>query len=290
MNSSQRKNEDSWTLSSKLMLITTFLLLAGFSSWSSYAKRYRQTKIDELQKQISVGQYQMQELQSLHERHNAQAVLEVDQLNSRFTKMIGLLQTGIELLPTLEKEFAVFQQNGPAESGEKISLLSVPKQGEHQLRIELWWHKKRIANEIHEIESGKKYSIRFKATERKIEVTFPGRTTTQYQTKGFDPAENLSTGVRPRNHSPFVSANRPSWTKGLVYYSPVEAGIIHEFRFEDRSYGIDDAVTIRLIGESKGPRTAAADDMETVSNLLQMLSGQRIQQPFRFENGRYIFE
>lgn len=286
----QKKKDGNWSRSSKLMLLTTFILLLCFSVWSSFAMWSRQKLVGELQEQYEQGISQSRELETLFERHNLETTADFEGVKSKLIEMHNRLDTKEGFFPILKDEFVVLLRNGAKDSGEKFAMLTVPEQGEHRLRIELWRKQKRLANQTHELERGKEYVLRFKATENAIEVEFPGEGPNQYALENFAAYNVFADGIRQRDRTPFIAINRPTWTRGLVYHKPIKVGVLTEFRFEQVGFSIDGAVTVRIVSESKGPITAAADDLQTVSKLLEMLIGIRKLESFQFENGLYVFE
>ena len=196
-----------------------------------------------------------------------------------------------KLLATFDDEFVVLMQDLRDGSGQTNVRLYVPSSGQHRIRIEIWLNEKRRLDDFFDVESGKRYDIEFGLTNDAIEISFPPYKSFSRPLRNFD----FQPGSKILGRPPlFVSPNQPPWRKGIAFFDESRTGVLSEFRFSEKTvpelFDPVNALSVRVSAESKGPMSAAADDPLTITRLMEMAAGLRKAMPYRYENGRYIFE
>ena len=239
--------------------------------------------------EVDMRRTQSKELVSIYDRYVADSYAKITEMESRLKEMHEYLSDEDEPFPILDREFAVTSVDGPFQSGQRTIHLTVPRDGQHRLRIQATHKDDHFFDRQFDLVSGRGYQIRFILADNKFQMFFPSEESVNIELNDFV-SDNHIADLRSSifGRSTFISCNQPRWTLES-WLDTAERGVITQFAYLSESYATGDDVSIKITADSDGPPVVAADDPATVQHLTGLL-GTKFESGFRYEDGWYVFE
>ena len=282
-------NSDSNKFTTYLFGISVTALIL-FNVYVTVGTRYMSHSVKTLHAEIDVCEDLAQQLKALRGQYDRESYVKIEAMEKHLKQTHQQLQDEDNLFPVLDREFVVLTADAGPKNEMRNVHLTVPKVGQHQLRIQMNHRKQQLLDRQFDLDSGRGYRISFILEDDQIRLLFPDQQPIATALENFV-SDNHITNLRISifGQSTFVSCNQPRWRVQKQSDEIEEQGLLSQFAFMSQSHEPDEHVTIKISASSDGPPSASVDDPATVQYLYDQL-GYGNEPKFRYEGGRYIFE
>lgn len=282
-----QKDASPWKTLVAFLFCFAVISLIFFNGYAAVLRHRAEGARDEIQVEIDILKGKGEKLISLANRHAGITLKDVSKVDMSLRLMYDQVKKNERLLPILENQFVVIENERGMSDGENDVFLTVPKNGSHRLWVRINSPGEPPLNSEFDLESGNAYKIEIGLKDETLRVLFPGHEPLVVELNDFDSPLRF----RDIYGGALVSPNQPRWGNGMIHASRVK-GVLSYFQFYSKPTNPTQVVNVSIGVESDGPMTAAADDPDTVRMLLSSLDGskQNGSMDCRFGDGRYTFE
>ena len=275
---------------SKYLFRISVTALILFNVYVTVGSRYMSHSVKTLYAEIDVCKDLVQQLKTLNEQYDRESYAKIEAMEKRLKQMHQQLPDEYEFLPMRDREFVVLTEDTGFDNEIRNVHMTVPKIGQHQLRIQMNHRKEKLFDRQFDLDSGRGYRIQFILNGSKIQLLFPDQEPAITELDDFVSANDIANlRISIFGQSTFIGCNQPRWRLLSQSDQFEEQGILSRFALMSKSSEPEEHLTIKISASSDGPPSAAVDDPATVQHLYdRMAFGSEPE--FRYEDGRYIFE